>query len=67
VQPGWRWSEHVKPVAGTELREAPHQHYQISGRIRVKMSDGTEIESGADDLGHNYAGAAKLFCGRLDR
>ncbi|HTK61760.1 MAG TPA: cupin domain-containing protein [Pseudonocardia sp.] len=50
VQPGWRWSEHVKPVAGTELCEAPHQQYQVSGRIRVRMSDGTEIESAPGDV-----------------
>ena len=24
LEPGWRWSEHVKPIAGTELCEAPH-------------------------------------------
>ena len=24
LEPGWRWSEHVKPLAGTELCEAPH-------------------------------------------
>ena len=32
-QPGWRWSEHVKPVAGTELCMAPHQQYQLSGHM----------------------------------
>jgi hypothetical protein len=26
-QPGWRWSEHVRPIAGTELCEAPHFQY----------------------------------------
>src|SRR5919112_5684506 len=46
VQPGWRWSEHVRPVAGTELCMAPHQQYQISGRMHVVMADGTELESG---------------------
>jgi quercetin dioxygenase-like cupin family protein len=50
VQPGWRWSEHVKPVAGTDLCEAPHQQYQLSGRIRIRMEDGTEIESAAGDV-----------------
>ena len=49
VQPGWRWSEHVKPVAGTELCQAPHQQYQISGRI-VVFADGTEAESGPGDV-----------------
>jgi len=50
VQPGWRWSEHVKPAAGTELCMAPHQQYQISGRIHVVMGDGTELESGPGDI-----------------
>jgi quercetin dioxygenase-like cupin family protein len=50
VQPGWRWSEDVKPVAGTELCEAPHQQYQLSGRMKVVLADGTEIESGAGDV-----------------
>ena len=49
-EPGWRWSEHVKPVAGTELCQAPHQQYQISGRIHVVMADGTELESGPGDV-----------------
>jgi hypothetical protein len=46
VQPGWRWSNYVKPVAGTELCMAPHQQYQISGRIHVVMTDGTVPEAG---------------------
>jgi quercetin dioxygenase-like cupin family protein len=50
LQPGWRWSEHVKPVAGTELCEAPHQQYQVSGRIHVRMADGTELETGPGDV-----------------
>jgi quercetin dioxygenase-like cupin family protein len=50
VQPGWRWSEHVKPVAGTELCEAPHQQYEVSGRIHVVMADGTEVEAGPGDV-----------------
>jgi hypothetical protein len=50
LQPGWRWSEHVKPVAGTEWCEAPHFQYQVSGRLHIVMSDGTEFESGAGDV-----------------
>ncbi len=50
VQPGWKWSEHVKPVAGTELCMAPHQHYQVSGRMHVVMQDGTELESGPGEV-----------------
>ena len=33
IQPGFRWTEHVKPVAGTELCMAPHQQYHVRGRI----------------------------------
>jgi len=49
-QPGWKWSNDVKPIAGTELCEAPHFLYQISGRMVVKMADGTELESGPGDV-----------------
>ena len=45
LEPGWRWSEHVKPIAGTDWCEAPHFQYQVSGRIHVVMQDGTEFES----------------------
>lgn len=50
LQPGWKWSEHVKPVAGTELCEAPHFQYLISGRLCAQMADGTELEVGAGDV-----------------
>jgi hypothetical protein len=50
LQPGWKWSTDVKPIAGTELCEAPHMQYQISGRIHVRMADGTEFESGPGDI-----------------
>ena len=43
LQPGWRWSEHVKPLAGTELCEAPHFQYHVTGTLRIQMADGTEL------------------------
>ena len=49
--PGWKWSEHVKPIAKTESCQAPHTFYQISGHMVVKMDDGTEIEFGSGDVG----------------
>ena len=49
-EPGWRWSIDVKPIAGTDLCQAPHFLYQISGRMGVKMADGTEMESGPGDV-----------------
>lgn len=48
-QPGWRWSEDVKPVAGTELCEVTHTGYVVSGREGVRMADGTEVELGPGD------------------
>jgi len=51
VQPGRRWSEHVNPVAATDLCEVPHQQYRISGRMHVVMADGSELESGPGDVG----------------
>jgi class 3 adenylate cyclase len=43
-EPGWRWSETVKPIAGTDLCEYHHLGYSISGRFRIQMPDGTEME-----------------------
>lgn len=50
LEPGWRWSRDVRPVAGTEWCEAPHFQYQVSGTLRVHMADGTEFDSKAGDV-----------------
>ena len=50
LQPGWKWSTHVKPIAKTESCEAPHLQYHISGRIHVVMDDGSEAEFGPGDV-----------------
>jgi hypothetical protein len=50
LEPGWRWSSHVKPIAGTELCEAPHFQYQLSGHLHVLMRDGTEVDVGPGDV-----------------
>jgi len=49
-EPGWRWSEHIKPIAGTEQCEATHLIYCISGRMKIVHSDGTEAEIGPGDV-----------------
>ena len=51
LQPGWKWSESVKPIVKTEYCQAPHVQYQVSGRLRVKMADGSEQEFGPGDVG----------------
>ena len=49
-EPGWRWSEHVKPIAGTNSCQAPHMLYCLSGRMKVIMDDGTEGEITPGDV-----------------
>jgi hypothetical protein len=49
-EPGWRWSEHVKPIAGTDSCQAPHLLYMLSGRMGIRMNDGTEGEAGPGDV-----------------
>ena len=49
-EPGWRWSTDVKPIAGTELCEAPHFQYHISGTLRVRMADGSEFDVGPGEV-----------------
>lgn len=44
--PGWKWSNDVKPIAGTDSCEAAHTGYVISGRMHIRMDDGTEREVG---------------------
>jgi hypothetical protein len=50
LEPGWRWSDHVKPLAGTELCEAPHFQYHVRGVLHVVMADGTEFDAGPGDV-----------------
>ena len=42
LEPGWRWSECIKPVAGTETCQVSHVGYAAAGRITVRLPDGTE-------------------------
>ncbi len=46
LEPGWRWANDVKPIAGTQWCEAPHLQYHVSGVIHVVMEDGTEFDAG---------------------
>jgi mannose-6-phosphate isomerase-like protein (cupin superfamily) len=46
---GWRWSQDVKPIAGTDSCQAHHTLYIVSGRMGVRMDDGTEFELGPGD------------------
>jgi len=58
LEPGWSWEKCVKPIAKTESCQFSHIQYVVSGRVRVKMNDGSEEEYGPGDVasippGHN--------------
>ena len=50
LEPGWRWSEIVRPIAGTDLCEHHHIGVTISGSVHVQMRDGGELEFGPDTV-----------------
>jgi len=49
LEPRWRWSERVKPIAGTDSCVVPHTGYVVSGRLKVAMDDGSEEEFAPGD------------------
>ena len=49
-QPGWRWSEDMRPTIGGEWCQARHVGYVVSGRLGVDFSDGTHLELGPGDV-----------------
>lgn len=50
LEPGWRWSNDVKPIAGTALCEAPHFQYHVAGTLHIVMADGTEFDAHPGDV-----------------
>jgi hypothetical protein len=49
-EPGWKWSEHMRPIAGTDSCQGTHFTYIISGHFRTVMDDGTVDELGPGDI-----------------
>lgn len=49
-EPGWKWSQHVKPTAGTDWCEVAHCGYVISGSMKVVLKDGHELDLKAGDF-----------------
>jgi hypothetical protein len=43
-EPGWKWSECIKPVVGTDSCQVEHLGYAVSGRIHIAHDDGTELD-----------------------
>jgi class 3 adenylate cyclase len=49
-EPGWRWSKDIKPIAGTETCQFHHVGITLSGRARIELPDGLELELGPGDV-----------------
>jgi uncharacterized cupin superfamily protein len=70
-EPGWKWSENVKPIAGTDSCQVSHLGYVLSGRMRVYMDDGSEAEVGPGDVvaiprGHDAEVVGDEACEMID-
>ena len=50
VEPGWRWSEHMGPIAGTDSCQARHLGVMVSGTIHIVHEDGSESDAHAGDV-----------------
>ena len=55
-EPGWKWSEHVKPLVKTESCEVPHFQYHVSGTLHVVMDDGTKVDLKEGDVSSLHPG-----------
>jgi mannose-6-phosphate isomerase-like protein (cupin superfamily) len=70
-EPGWRWSEDVKPIAGTDSCQVRHTGYCLSGRMTVQFDDGSELDVGPGDVvriepGHDAWTVGDQACVLLD-
>lgn len=70
-EPGWRWSNNVKPIAKTDSCQVSHLGYVVSGRMRIYMDDGSEAEIGPGDVfaappGHDAEVVGDEPCVALD-
>jgi hypothetical protein len=50
-EPGWRWSESIKPMVKTDSCQVYHLLYVLSGRIATRMNDGSTSELGPGEVG----------------
>jgi len=50
MQPGWKWSECIRPVVGTDSCQVEHIGYCVSGSLHVKHDDGSEGEVKPGDV-----------------
>ena len=71
LEPGWKWSRNVKPIAGTDSCQVSHLGYCLSGRMKVIMDDGSETEVSSGDVvaippGHDAEVVGEAPCVFID-
>ena len=72
-QPGWRWSNDVRPIAGTAQCEHRHIGFVVSGRLHIQMNDGATMDfvparifaSSRADITRSRASRASARCSGL--
>jgi hypothetical protein len=70
-EPGWKWSENVKPIAGTDSCEVSHVGYCVSGAMTIHMDDGSDQDIKPGDVfsippGHDAEVTSDDACVLLD-
>jgi class 3 adenylate cyclase len=50
LEPGWRWSTHIRPQVGGEWCQAHHVGVVLTGRLGVRLRDGRTFELAPDDV-----------------
>jgi len=70
-EPGWRWSQDVKPLAKTDSCQVHHTGYCLSGHMTIRLDDGTELTVGPGDVmdidpGHDAWTVGDEACVLLD-
>ena len=55
-EPSWSWEKSIKHIAKTDSCQLPHTHYVITGRLKVKLNDGTEEEIDHGDIAYVPSG-----------
>jgi hypothetical protein len=44
AQPGWKWSECIKPIVGGDSCQTRHFGMAASGHLHISHDDGTEVD-----------------------
>jgi hypothetical protein len=70
-EPGWKWSDDVKPIAGTDSCQTHHTGFCLSGQMTVRFDDGNEMSFGTGDVvnlqpGHDAWTVGDEACVMLD-